>query len=82
MPRAPLLLPGYGAQGATAADIAGAFHPPRAGERVARGALVASSRAVLFAWREERWSGRAWKDASSAALDGMIAQLRAALPGR
>ena len=76
MPRAILLLPGYGAQGATARDVRAAF-PDRA--RPWRGALVNSSRGVAFAWREKRHAGRDWKDAASAALDEMIAELGAAL---
>jgi len=43
MPRTPLLLPGYGAQGASAADVRGAFTDGP------HGALVNSSRGILFA---------------------------------
>jgi orotidine-5'-phosphate decarboxylase len=71
MPSVPFLIPGYGAQGAGAADVAGGFLPG------GRGALVNSSRAVLFAWREPRFAGMHWKDASRAALDEMIAALSA-----
>lgn len=46
MPRTPLLLPGYGAQGATADDLGKAFATlPRPA------ALVNASRSILFAWR-------------------------------
>jgi len=76
MPRAILLLPGYGAQGATARDVRAAF-PDRT--RPWRGALVNSSRGVAFAWREKRNANRDWKDAASAALDEMIGELGAAL---
>ncbi len=79
LPRAWLLLPGYGAQGATARDVRPAFTDP---ERPWRGALVSSSRGIAFAWREKRYAGRSWKDAASAALDAMIAELDAALRGR
>jgi len=79
LPHAPLLLPGYGAQGATARDVAPAFtdaaHPWR-------GALVNSSRGVAFAWRKPENAGRSWKDAASDALNGMIAELRGALTAR
>jgi len=44
MPRAWLLLPGYGAQGATAADCAGAF------DAEGLGAIVNSSRGVIYAF--------------------------------
>jgi orotidine-5'-phosphate decarboxylase len=74
LPHAVLLLPGYGAQGASARDVRAAFVDR---ERPWRGALVSSSRAVAFAWREKRWAGRSWKDAAAAALDAMIAELAA-----
>jgi orotidine-5'-phosphate decarboxylase len=70
MPATPFLIPGYGAQGAGAAEVLGGF---LAG---GRGALVNSSRAVLFAWREPRFAGKNWKDATRTALDEMIAALR------
>jgi orotidine-5'-phosphate decarboxylase len=73
MPRTPFLIPGFGAQGATAKDVVGAFadhaHPWRGG-------IVNSSRGIAFAWRK---SGGAWKDASSKALDEMTNELRTAL---
>lgn len=71
MPHAPFLLPGYGAQGATAADTLPAFLAR------SQGALVASSRAVAFAWRES--PRLTWQEASSRALDAMLADLRTAL---
>ena len=43
MPRALLLLPGLGAQGATPRDLAAAFHPG------GTGALASASRAVQYA---------------------------------
>jgi orotidine-5'-phosphate decarboxylase len=73
MPRTPLLLPGYGAQGASARDVVGAFLPR------GRGALVASSRGVAFAQRSREYAGRAWKDAASLALDAMIHDVNSAL---
>ncbi len=76
LPRSWLLLPGYGAQGARARDVRAAFTER---ERPWRGALVSSSRAVAFAWREPRSRGQSWKDAASSALEAMIAELRAAL---
>jgi orotidine-5'-phosphate decarboxylase len=77
MPATPFLLPGYGAQGAGAADVVDAFHG--AGPS---GALVTSSRAIAFAYRAGPHAGRPWKDAAHAALDGMIADVRRALLGR
>lgn len=46
MPHAWLLVPGVGAQGATAADVAAAF------DRTGLGALVNSSRGILYAFRD------------------------------
>lgn len=71
MPRTPFLVPGYGAQGAGAADVARGF---LAG---GRGALVNSSRGVLFAYRNR--PGVPWKDATREALDAMIGEIGAAL---
>jgi orotidine-5'-phosphate decarboxylase len=76
LPRAVLLLPGYGAQGASARDVRAAF-VDRA--RPWRGALVNSSRGVAFAWREPRYAGRTWQDATRAALAAMRAELESAL---
>ncbi len=46
MPRAIILVPGYGAQGGTAADIAGNFGPD------GLGAIVNSSRGIICAWKK------------------------------
>lgn len=73
MPNTPFLIPGYGAQGAGGADIAGGF---LAG---GRGAIVNSSRGILFAHRQPKYAGRHWKDAARAAVDDMIAELNAAI---
>jgi orotidine-5'-phosphate decarboxylase len=71
MPRAPLLIPGYGAQGGGAADVVGGFTDGM------RGALVNSSRGILFAWQDA--PGRAWQDATRAATRAMAAAIKAAL---
>ncbi|MEM6671240.1 MAG: orotidine-5'-phosphate decarboxylase [Planctomycetota bacterium] len=73
MPRTPLLLPGYGAQGAGATDVVGGFSGGL------HGALVSSSRGVLFAGRQR--SDVHWKDATRDAIDAMAAELRSALLG-
>lgn len=73
MPRTPFLIPGYGAQGAGAAEIAGGFLAH------GRGALVNSSRGILFAYKQPRYRGRHWKDALNAALDAMIVEIAAAV---
>lgn len=76
MPHAWLLLPGYGAQGAAAADCA------RALDEQGLGALVNSSRAILYAYRQgeyrERLGASRWQEATEAATRQMIAELRAA----
>lgn len=73
MPSVPLLIPGYGAQGGTSSDAAGAFYPD------GFGAVINSSRGINFAWRrspysEEFGEGR-WQDAVAAATRDMIADL-------
>jgi len=73
MPNTPLLLPGYGAQGASAADIVGGFHDGL------HGALVNSSRGILFAGKNR--PDVHWKDAARGAMDAMATELRAALLG-
>lgn len=66
MPRALLLLPGLGAQGAAAADLAPAFHPG------GTGALASASRAVQYASGLEvgasREAARGLRDAVNGAL--------------
>ncbi len=74
LPRSPLLLPGYGAQGASAAGLVDAFLPN------GHGALVSSSRGIGFAYR--RYPGLPWKDAAHNALNEMIADITKALLGR
>ncbi|NOX56176.1 MAG: orotidine-5'-phosphate decarboxylase [Planctomycetes bacterium] len=75
MPHAPLLVPGYGSQGAGAADVAGAFRPD------GLGALVNSSRAINFAFRREPYASQfgpeRWEEAAEAAAKRMIADLAA-----
>jgi orotidine-5'-phosphate decarboxylase len=71
LPNSPLLLPGYGAQGATAKDLSAAFLPN------GRGALINSSRGIAFAYRDH--PGAHWKDAARTALDAMIAELSTAV---
>ncbi len=73
MPQSFLLLPGYGAQGAGPEDVVDAFLPG------GRGALVASSRAIAFAYRSDGGVARDWKEAAKVALDKMAAELVQAL---
>lgn len=73
MPSTPFLIPGYGAQGAGARDIAGGFLPG------GRAALVNSSRGILFAHKQPAYSGLHWKDATRRALDAMVTEINAAV---
>ena len=78
MPHAPLLVPGYGSQGGTAADVAAAF------DDEGLGAVVNSSRGIIFAYRKgpnaERFGPDRWEDAVAAATHDMIADLAANTP--
>ncbi len=71
LPQTPLLLPGYGAQGATAADVVGGF------ANGCHGALVNSSRGILFASTDS--GAEHWKDAARAAALQMANDLSQAL---
>ncbi len=78
MPHTWFLIPGYGSQGATARDVAGAF------DARGLGAIVNSSRAIIFAHarREyaEGFGAARWQEAVEAATRQMIAELRADTP--
>lgn len=78
MPGVPFLVPGYGAQGGTSADAAGAFAAD------GMGAIVNSSRGINFAWRRkpfaEQFGEARWQDAVVAAVHEMIADLAAHTP--
>lgn len=74
MPRAYFLVPGYGAQGAGAADVAPAFDPR------GLGAIVSSSRGIIFAYNakpyDEQFGQERWRDAIAAATDAMVEDVR------
>lgn len=82
LPHTPLLLPGYGAQGAGAADVVGAFQRADGAQRAATGALVNSSRGIAFAYRGDARHADDWRAASRAAVEAMRADLSAALGER
>ena len=73
MPNTPLLVPGYGSQGGTAADVAGAF------DDKGLGALINSSRGINFAFNKDEYKQQfapeKWRDAIEAATHQMIADL-------
>jgi orotidine-5'-phosphate decarboxylase len=62
MPRQIFLVPGYGAQGATAADCAAAFHADGSG------AIVNAARSVIYAHRREEYKGLRWQQAVEQAV--------------
>jgi orotidine-5'-phosphate decarboxylase len=74
MPSAWLLVPGLGAQGGTAADVAGAF------DDQGLGAIVNCSRSVIFAYNRREYADRfgpsQWQEAVDAATRDMIEQLK------
>ncbi|MEZ6017127.1 MAG: orotidine-5'-phosphate decarboxylase [Planctomycetota bacterium] len=75
LPRTPFLIPGYGAQGGAAHDVVGGFM--RGHRDALRGAIINSSRGILYAYRER--PGLAWQDAARAALRDMGAAIGAAV---
>jgi len=78
MPHTWFLVPGFGAQGGTAADVAGAF------DERGLGAIVNNSRGIIFAHSiapyRERFGEARWPAAIEAATQDMIAQLRSETP--
>ncbi len=78
MPHAWLLVPGFGSQGGTAADMAVAF------DRRGTGAIVNNSRGIIFAHARspyaERFGPARWQEAVEVATVEMIEQLRAETP--
>lgn len=59
------LVPGYGAQGGTAQDVAGAF------DRFGWGAVINSSRGILCAWKKAENGAERFQDAARAAAETM-----------
>jgi len=78
MPRTLFLLPGYGAQGGRAADLAPAF------DERGFGAVVNSSRGIIFAYREpahrERHAPDQWEACVASATEQMIRDLSEQTP--
>ncbi|MCD6523338.1 MAG: orotidine-5'-phosphate decarboxylase [Candidatus Diapherotrites archaeon] len=74
MPKAIFLVPGYGAQGGGADDVLPCFNPDK------RGAIVNSSRGIIFAYqRREGFTEEQYKEAARAAAEDMRDDLRRAL---
>jgi orotidine-5'-phosphate decarboxylase len=77
LPRALFLVPGYGAQGASAVEAVAGFVP---GPRGAEGGVVNSSRAILYpAAAAEAQTMDAWRAAIRSALTTAQAELAAAV---
>ncbi len=70
MPQSIFLVPGYGAQGGGAGDVAAAF------DRDGLGAVVNSSRGIIYAYRE---SGRDYQQAAAEAARAMRDDLNSVL---
>lgn len=77
LPHTLFLVPGYGAQGATAADVAGCF------DAKGQGAVVNASRSIIFAYRSEpyatRYGAAAYAAAARAAALQMTREIQQAL---
>lgn len=79
MPRAYILVPGYGAQGGKGADLVHFFHED------GLGAIINSSRGIIAAWQQEQYAsfgGLCYADASRAAVLDMKEDIEAALASR
>ena len=78
MPKAFILVPGYWAQGGKGKDLVHFFH------KDGLGAIVNSSRGIIAAYKQEayaKFGEENFGDASRAAVEAMIADIRSALAG-
>lgn len=79
MPKAYILVPGYGAQGGQGKDLVHFFNED------GLGAIVNSSRGIIAAWKQEKYASfgaEAFGDASRAAVEDMVADIAGALANR
>ncbi len=74
LPHTFFLVPGYGAQGGGAKDVAGAF------DKNGLGGIVNSSRAVLTAWKKEGFSAGSYAQAARAEAIRMRDDITSAIP--
>lgn len=77
MPQCVLLVPGFGAQGRTAREVAKCFNADGSG------AIVNASRSVIYAYREERYRdahGDDWMACVRGACEDFVAAIRDVLP--
>ena len=76
MPKAYILVPGYGAQGGQGKDLVHFFNED------GLGAIVNSSRGIIAAYRQEKYAKygeEAFAEASRAAVEDMVLDIRSAL---
>jgi orotidine-5'-phosphate decarboxylase len=73
LPQTIFLVPGYGAQGASAADVAKAFKAD------GTGAIINSSRGIIFAHKDPKYAGMEWEKAVEGAVLAAKAEIGAAL---
>ena len=79
MPKSYILVPGYGAQGRKGKDLVHFFNED------GLGAIVNSSRGIIAAYKQEKYTNygeEAFADASRAAVEDMVADIRGALEAR
>ncbi|HHT9124818.1 MAG TPA: orotidine-5'-phosphate decarboxylase [Candidatus Brocadiia bacterium] len=66
MPKSFFLIPGFGAQGATAKDVKHCFNPD------GYGAIISASRSIIYAWTtspwKEKYGPKKWEQAVEAAI--------------
>lgn len=78
MPKSYILVPGYGAQGGKGKDLVHFFNED------GLGAIVNSSRGIIAAYQQEaykKYGEEAFGDASRAAVEDMVSDIRKALEG-
>ncbi len=73
MPHTLFLVPGYGAQGATADDVAGNF------DAAGQGAVVNASRSIIFAYRSDPYATQYGSEAYPAAARAATLQMSQAI---
>lgn len=76
MPKAYILVPGYGAQGGKGKDLVHFFNED------GLGAIVNSSRGIIAAYKQEKYAKygeKAFAEASRAAVEDMAGDIRGAL---
>lgn len=69
MPNCIFLVPGFGAQGRTADEVAKCFRPDGSG------AIVTASRSVIYAYAEPKYKGETWQSAVAASCTDFAAEI-------